>query len=119
MADREEYIPSARDAVVAYFGRNARGNLRCYCVRCNDTDPLTDAHKVYGDCSAPEPTSLAVGHWGSDDTCEACEACGIALVALSKACQSEHDAQQARWARLPITHVVEMGMVGAVRCRIY
>ncbi len=115
----ERYIPTARDAVIAYFGRNPAGNLRCYCVMCNDAEPLAQASAVYGDPGASEPASLAVGHWGSADTCEACEACGVSLRALSRRCQEEHDAQQARWARGPITHVVEMGMVGAVRCRIY
>lgn len=115
----ETYIPNARDAVVAYFGRNTQGNLRCYCVRCNDASPLTDASKVYGDLDGPEPVSLARGHWGSDDTCEMCEACYVPLLHLSRECQREHDEQQERFRRGPITHVVEMGMVGAIRCRVY
>lgn len=115
----EQYISNARDAVVAYFGRNPAGNLRCYCVRCNDAEPLSDAAKVYGDLDTPEPLSLAVGHWGTVDTCEACDACSVSLRELSRRCQAEHDEQQARWARAPITHVVEMGMLGMVRCRIY
>ncbi len=114
-----EYIPSARDAVVAYFGQNSSGNLRCYCVRCNDESPLSDASRIYGDLSYPEPISLAVGHWGSEDSAEACDVCRVTLLSLSRQCQSEHDAQQAEWARGPITHVVECGIRGAVRCRIY
>ena len=115
----ETYIPRARYAVVAYFGRNASGNLRCYCVRCNDTAPLTDASKVYGDLTMPEPISLAVGHWGTDDTCEACEACGVTLLSLSQACQREHEEQQERFRRLPCVGLLEYGILGAIRCRVY
>lgn len=115
----EAYIPNARDAVVAYFGRNNAGNFRCYCVTCNDKSPLTDAAKIYGDCDQPEPMTYGRGSYGSDDTCDQCESCWTSLLSLSQRCQQEHNDQQARWARGPITHVVEMGMVGAVRCRIY
>lgn len=109
----ETYVPGARDAVVAYFGRDARRNLRCYCVRCNDAAPLTDASKVYGDLYVSE------GDVESMPDEDVCDACGVALLELSRMCQREHDEQQARWARKSITHVVEMGMVGDVRCRIY
>lgn len=115
----EPYVPSARDAVVAYFGRNLSGNLRCYCVRCNDSEPLTDASKVYGDLDQPGPLTHGRGSYGSDDTCDQCEVCWVSLLELSQRCQVEHDEQQARFARGPITHVVEMGMVGAIRCRVY
>ena len=115
----EKYIPSARDAVVAYFGRNTAGNLRCHCVRCCDEHPLTDASKVYGDTDQPEPMTHGRGSYGSWDTCDQCEVCWTSLRQLSRMCQAEHDEQQARWARGPITHVVEMGVPGMVRCRIY
>lgn len=115
----ETYIPNARDAVIAYFGRNASGNLRCYCVRCNDESPLTDARPVYGDLNYPEPLAHGRGSYDSWDTCDQCEVCWTSLRSLSESCQREHDEQQARFARGPITHVVEMGMVGQVRCRIY
>jgi hypothetical protein len=115
----EEYTPNARDAVVAYFGRNASGNLRCHCVRCNDTSPLTDASKVYGDLDQPEPFAHGRGSYGGWDTCERCEVCWTSLLRLSQLCQQEHDDQQARWSRGPVHHVVEMGLVGQIRCRIY
>jgi len=115
----EQYIPNARDAVIAYFGRNQAGNLRCYCVRCNDSEPLTDAVKVYGDLDQPEPLTHGRGSYGSWDTCDQCEVCWTSLLELSRRCQAEHDEQQKRFARGPITHVVEMGMVGAIRCRVY
>ncbi len=115
----EAYIPNARDAVIAYFGRNADGNLRCHCVRCNDTSPLTDARKVYGDTNIPEPLTYGRGSYGNWDTCDQCEMCWTSLLALSQSCQREHDEQQARFARGPITHVIEMGMVSDIRCRIY
>lgn len=115
----ETYLPSARDSVIAYFGRNASGNLRCYCVRCHDTTPLTNASRVYGDLSYPEPRSLLVGSWGSEDTCESCDGCRVSLLSLSRQCQSEHDAQQAEWSRGAVTHLVEYGVPGTVRCRIY
>jgi hypothetical protein len=104
---REEYIPSARDAVVGYFGRNSSGNLRSLCVRCNDATPLTDTSRIYGD--------LYVS--GGPD--RSCDTCSVTFLSLSEQCQRDHDDQQSRWAKLPITHVVEMGMIGAVRCRIY
>ena len=107
------YIPSARDAVIAYFGRNHLGFLRCYCVRCNDLTPLASADRIYGDLYVP------TGPDGRAEDSQECDACGVQLLDLSRACQAEHDAQQAEWARGPVTHVVEMGMVGAVRCRIY
>ena len=107
------YIPSARDATIAYFGRNPHGFLRCYCVTCNDSSPLTDAHRVYGDLYVP------TGPNGRAEDGQECDACGVQLLDLSRRCQADHDAQQREWARGPVTHVVEMGMVGSVRCRIY
>lgn len=107
------YIPSARDAVVGYFGRNPAGNLRAYCVCCNESEPLQDAARVYGDLY------VSTGPLGSLEADEVCDGCGTAFLVLSEACQAEHDAQQAEWARGPLTHVVEMGMVGQVRCRVY
>ena len=115
----ETYIPNARDAVIAYFGRNHTGNLRCYCVRCNDAEPLTDASKVYGDLDQPEPLTNGRGSYGSWDTCDQCEVCWVSLLSLSQSCQQEHDEQQERFRRGPITHVIEMGMTGAIRCRVY
>ena len=115
----EAYIPNARDAVVAYFGRNASGNLRCHCVRCNDAAPLTDANAVYGDLDQPEPLTNGRGSYGSWDTCDQCEVCWASLLELSRACQREHDEQQARWARGPVTDLVEYGTRTSPRCRIY
>lgn len=114
----EEYIPSARDAIVGYFGRTASGVLRSYCVTCNDKLPLGgyDGHgpdRVYGDLY------VASGRLDRMTEDGACDECGVTFLSLSESCQREHDEQQTRWARGPITHVVEMGMVGAVRCRIY
>ncbi len=115
----EAYIPNARDAVIAYFGRNPAGNLRCYCVTCNDAEPLTDANKVYGDLNYAEPLAHGKGSYDSWDTCDQCEVCWVSLLSLSQSCQREHDEQQARFRRGPITYVVEMGMPGAIRCRVY
>lgn len=106
---QEKYIPSARDAVVGYFGRTSSGNLRAQCVTCNDKYPLTDTRPIYGDLYVSDGPSVD----------RSCDTCSVTFLALSEQCQREHDDQQARWARLPVTHVVEMGMVGAVRCRIY
>ena len=104
----EPYIPNAREAVIAYFGRDTRGNLRCYCVTCNDASPLASAHKVYGDLIADETHGN-----------EACDGCGVELLKLSQLCQAEHDAQQAKWAKQPITALVEYGIAAFPRCRIY
>lgn len=109
----ETYIPNARDAVVAYFGRNARGNLRCYCVRCNDESPLTNASKIYGDLY------VALGDRDRAYDEDRCDVCGVTLLQLSQMCQAEHDEQQARWARGPITDLVEYGVRTSPRCRIY
>ena len=108
------YIPSARDAVVARFGRSEAGCLRCFCVYCLDAGhTLTDVHDVYGDLYVP------TGPDGRADDDQTCDVCSLSLLTISQAFQRDHDAQQAAWARQPVTHVVEMGMVGAVRCRIY
>lgn len=111
----DEYIPSARNAIVAYFGRNAAGNLRTHCNSCIDKGHvLTDASKIHGDLYIPTgDRSLA-----EEDEC--CEVCGVALLALSRSCQQEHDEQQARWARASrVDHLLEYGIAGAVRCRVY
>lgn len=99
----DKYIPNARDAVVGYCDK--LGYVRC--VTCCDRlgTEMRRGHEVYGDLV--------------DTTESACDSCGVTFLALSESCQREHDEQQAKWARGPITHVVEMGMVGAVRCRIY
>ena len=115
----EVYIPNARDAVIAYFGRNASGNLRCYCVTCNDKSPLTDAHKVYGDLDFAEPLTNGRGSYDSWDTCDQCEVCWTSLLKLSQMCQREHDEQQARFARGPTLALVEYGVTAAIRCRVY
>jgi hypothetical protein len=107
------YIPNASQATVGYFGRNHGGNLRAYCVKCNDTQQLAEAARIYGDlyvASGPLETMAPE---------DECDECGVTFLSLSQACQAEHEAQQAEWSRQPITHVVEMGMVGDVRCRIY
>jgi hypothetical protein len=115
----EQYIPRARDAVVAYFGRNTAGNLRVHCITCCDEHPLTDPRKVYGDLDQPGPLTHGRGSYGSDDTCDQCEVCWTSLLKLSQMCQAEHDEQQARWSKGPITHLVEYGVTAAPRCRIY
>lgn len=102
----ETYVPTPRDAVIAYFGRNEAGNLRCYCVRCNEAAPLTEPSKIYGDLSY--------------DTSDQCESCLASLLALSQACQREHDEQQARWARTSApTVLIEYGIPAAIQCRVY
>jgi hypothetical protein len=45
----EQYIPSARDAIVGYFGRNEHGYYRAKCLRCNDQAPFTNTAPIYGD----------------------------------------------------------------------
>ena len=109
----ETYIPNARDAVIAYFGTTSWGAYRVRCVVCCDADPLANPAKVYGDLFVPS------GPENRAEDAETCEACGVSLLSLSQSCQREHDEQQARFARGPITHVVEMGMTGAIRCRVY
>jgi len=116
---REEYIPSARDAVVGYFGRNSSGNLRWQCVTCNDKHPLTDTSRIYGDLYVSGGPDLGPGSTDRIDDLRRCDTCSVTFLSLSEQCQRDHDDQQSRWAKLPVTHVVEMGMIGAVRCRIY
>lgn len=109
----EPYISNARDAIVAYCGGSS-GCYRTRCVTCFDATPLTDPDRVYGDCYVP------TGPLGSVDDTEACDTCGVTIADLSARCQREHDDQQRRWARESrIDHVIEMGMVAAVRCRVY
>lgn len=119
MSSAEEYIPSARDAIVGYFGRNSSRNLRSLCVTCNDRHPLTDTSRIYGDLYVSDGPDLGPGTIDRMSPDGRCDICGVTFLSLSEQCQREHDEQQARWSRLPVTHVVEMGMVGAVRCRIY
>jgi hypothetical protein len=117
----EAYIPSARDATVGFYGHTGYGT-RARCVRCNDKNPLIDdAHRqrIYGDLYCSQAEYCDQWHIDRIEACCACEMCGATFLALSRQCQREHDEQQARWVRGPITHVVEMGMPGAVRCRIY
>jgi hypothetical protein len=111
----EQYIPNARDAVIAYFGRTSYGALRVHCVRCNEVSPLADASKVYGDLYVAEPAPV-----GQCDDGEECDMCRVRLLALSQACQQEHDEQQARWARVARpTVMIEYGVPAAIRCRVY
>lgn len=117
----EAYIPNARDATVGLFGRNSSGLLRAHCVTCNDRDPLqAEIQRIYGDLyvqdTGRENSPHGIDRMNSDGRCDLCK---VTFLSLSERCQAEHDDQQARWARLPVTHVVEMGMIGAVRCRIY
>lgn len=99
----ERYIPHACDAVIAYC--DATG--RVHCVACCDRLSLEMPadHRVYGDIH--------------DSTESNCDTCGQSLLSLSLSCEREHDEQQARFAKGPVTHLVEMGMIGMVRCRIY
>ena len=110
----DAYIPNTRDATIAWFGRNPAGNWRQHCCRCNDDTPLTEAARVYGDLYVAEPAPE--GHVAPSDVCDVC---GVTLLALSQSCQAEHDAQQARWARGPVTGLVEYGITAFPRCRIY
>jgi hypothetical protein len=115
----EEYIPNARDATMGFYGQTGYG-YRARCVRCHDKHPLvSNVQRIYGDLYCSEAKECDAWHIDRVDAGYACELCGVTFQALSEQCQREHDEQQARWARLPVTHVVEMGMVGAVRCRIY
>lgn len=114
MSEPEAYIPSARDATVAYAGWTPDRRYRCYCVRCHDDTPLTDAARVYGDLYVAEPSPL-----GSVDDGERCDRCDVALLDLSRQCQADHDAQQARFARQPVHALVEYGIPAAIRCRVY
>lgn len=99
----ETYVPHARDAVVARTNR--LGVVAC--VTCLDRRPdPTLTEPVYGDLHPTDPN-------------EYCAGCGTTLLSLSESCEREHQEQQARWAKGPITHVIEMGVVGPVRCRIY
>jgi hypothetical protein len=109
----EKYIPNARDQIIAYFGRNEAGNLRMYCTPCRSKHPLTDEHKVWGD------RYVSTGDIDRADEGDRCDVCGITLAELSIDAQAQHDDQQERFRRCPITHVIEMGMVGAIRCRVY
>lgn len=117
----DAYIPNAHDATVGWFGRAASGSLRCYCITCNDKHPLasygpggtTGPDRIYGDLY------VASGERNRVDEGEACDACGVTFLALSEMCQREHDEQQARWAREPVTALVEYGVRAGVRCRIY
>ena len=119
MSATEQYIPSARDAVVGYFGRNSAGYCRSHCVQCNDKYPLTDTNRIYGDLYVSDGPDLGPGTIDRMTPDGQCDTCGVTFLSLSEQCQREHDEQQARWSQLPVTHVVEMGMLGAVRCRIY
>ena len=109
----ETYIPSARDSVMGYFGRGAHGYWRQKCVCCNDAEPLTEAHKVYGDLYVSD------GPLGRMSETDACDVCGVTFLSLSQRCQREHDEQQARFARLPCVGLLEYGILAAPRCRIY
>jgi len=117
----EAYIPNARDATVGFFGRTSGGVLRCYCVTCNDKSPLGSygpggtigPDRIYGDIYVPTGEHNRV----ADD--ERCDSCGVTFLTLSEMCQREHDEQQARWARGPVTALVEYGIRAGVRCRIY
>lgn len=109
----ETYIPSARDTIIAYHGRSPAGGWRTRCVTCMEIESLAHASPVYGDLYVPD------GPDGRVPEGEECEMCGSSLLAISRCAQDEHDAQQARFARLPVTHLVEYGIPGAVRCRIY
>ena len=105
---KDEYIPNARDATVGYFGRNAHGWFRSYCVCCNDAEPLTEATRIYG------------GKPGTGEVEGECDVCRVTFENLSERCQQEHDEQQARWARESrVEYVIEMGAVSGIRCRVY
>lgn len=110
----EAYIPSARDATIAYFGGTPDGRWRCYCVRCHDENPLREPARVYGDGYIAEPARESRTGEG-----EECDLCGVSLAWLGEQCQREHDEQQARWARGHVTALVEYGIPTAPRCRIY
>lgn len=101
--EQEQYIASARDSIIAYCDRLGY----VHCVTCCDKLNLTrdPSYRVYGDTY--------------DTSGSRCDHCYIPLASLSESCQREHDEQQDRWSRLPVTHVVEMGMVSAIRCRVY
>src|SRR5262245_15594376 len=75
MSQEEKYIPSARDAVVGYFGRNASGKLRAQCVTCNDKYPLTDTSRIYGDLYVSDGPDLGPGtidRMSADGNCDTC-----------------------------------------------
>lgn len=122
MSDEETYTPSARDAVIAYFGRNAQGNLRQFCVRCNDVAPLTGdecragPHKIHGDLITDGDLTQRV------EDGEACDCYGVTFLQLSTMCQQEHDEQQARWSRKSKADsnvLIEYGVRALIRCRVY
>lgn len=96
-------LSPANWSIVAYFGRNADGNLRCYCTRCNNTAPLSGARQVYGDTN-------------SEDICDYC---GASLRQISVACQADYEARQGLWSRGAVTHVIEQGLAGALRCKVF
>ncbi len=101
-----EYIPSARDTVIGFFGRNAAGNCRTYCARRHAACPLAAPERVWGGKPGESP--------------ETCDLCHISFETISAAVQSEHDAQQDEWARgLRVEYVLEYGVAPTVRCRVY
>lgn len=108
------YIPTARDAVIGRFGRNAARNLRAHCNACLDEHPLTDSSPIYGDLQPPAGPAFMAEHEPS------CEVCGITFLSLSESCQREHDEQQYQWSRTSATHVlIEYGIPAMIRCRVY
>jgi hypothetical protein len=125
-ASEELYIPAARDAVIAYFGRPAHGGagLRTHCNTCiaaghalHGYDGRAEPDKVHGDLL----TARSDGRDGDmlPDT-EACDVCDVLLSTISAQCQAEHDAQQARWARIARpTVLIEYGIPAFIRCRVY
>lgn len=120
MTAAESYIPNARDAVIARFGRTSYGLLRCYCNACHDADPLapesglTEPARVYGDLYVAIGSESRMG----DEEC--CASCGVSLLGLSQRCQADHDDQQARWARIARpTVLLEYGLQSSIRCRVY
>lgn len=119
----EKYIPSARDTTFGRFGRDSYGFLRQHCNNCHDKHPLagydgrTEPDRIIGerdlDSMGTDQNS------GSVDVTDACDVCGVLFIEIAKQCQREHDEQQARWAKQPVTALVEYGIPAGVRCRIY
>jgi len=108
------YIPNARDAVIAYCGWNEAGCYRAYCVTCHDKAALKDPRKIYGDLYVAE------GPLDRMDDGDKCDWCGVTFLSLSQRCQLEHDEQQRQWSRVSRpTVLLEYGIPGDVRCRIY
>lgn len=113
---KEPYIPNARDAVVAFCGWTDEGTYRAYCVTCHDKTPLKEHErgKIYGDLYVSE------GPLDRVDDGDRCDRCGVTFLSLSQRCQAEHDEQQRQWARYSRpTVLIEYGIPGAIRCRVY